>query len=205
MTGSTLKKAYDISSAEDARTFYNRWAAGYEDELSEAGYATPDRAAAALAAHADLPWAPVAEFGCGTGLGGLSLKAHGFECIDGFDLSEEMLELAREKEIYRALAPLDLSQPLADLPESEYQNAAAIGVLNPSFMPPTVLDEIVSKLPSGGCFVYTLNEVRAADGSFDARLGNLIEGGPADLVFKEQGPHLPGIDMTSTVYVLRRR
>ena len=201
-----LKSVYGLTSTDEARDFYDTWAAGYEEELAEAGYVTPMRAAAALAQFASLPWAPLIEFGCGTGLGGLALRAAGFECLDGFDISAEMLARAEEKQgLYRALGTVDLSQPLDDLPEDEYQNAAAIGVLSPAHMPPTVLDQILSKLPTGGCLVYTLNDHSLADGSFDARLGDLIEGGPAELIFKEHGPHLPGVDLSSTVYVVRRR
>lgn len=200
-----LDGVFGLKTVEETRAFYDDWARGYDDELAEAGYETPLRCAEALAAHAALPWAPLADLGCGTGLGGLALRAAGFECLDGFDISDAMLERAREKGIYRNLDRLDLSRPLDALPADTYQNVAAIGVFKPDFMPPTILDDILTKLPPGGCLVYSLNDHSAADGRFDARLCDLIEGGPAELVFKEHGTHLPGRNVGGTVYVLRRR
>ncbi|MEM9063160.1 MAG: methyltransferase domain-containing protein [Pseudomonadota bacterium] len=200
-----LDDAYSITSAEEAKSFYDGWAEGYEDELAESGYLTPQRCAEALSEHASMPWAPLAEFGCGTGLGGLALKAAGFECIDGYDISEEMLSLARAKDIYQTLDTVDLSQPLDGFEAGTYQNAAAIGVLNPAHMPTTVIDEILALLPEGGCLVFSLNDKSIADGSMESRILALTEYNVADLMFKDHGDHLPGIDLQSTVYVLRKR
>lgn len=201
----SLGSAYSLQTPEEARAFYDRWAGEYESELAENGYVTPLRCARALAEAASMPWAPLVEFGCGTGLGGAVLREHGFECIDGFDISPEMLEQARGKEIYRSLDLVDLSQPLGDIDRDTYQNAAAIGVLNPNHMPSTVFDEILHLLPAGGCFVFSLNDHALADGTMETRLLELTEYGVADLVFKEHGDHLPGIDLTSSVYVLKKR
>ena len=201
----SLGSAYSLNSAEEAKAFYDRWAAEYEAELAGNGYVTPLRCVQALAGAASMPWAPLAEFGCGTGLGGAALTEAGFECIDGFDISPGMLERAREKGIYRNLELLDLSQPLDDVARDTYQNAAAIGVLNPKHMPTTVLDEILNLLPEGGCFVFSLNDHALADGTMETRLLELTEYGVADLVFKEHGDHLPGTGLTGCVYVLKKR
>ena len=204
MTGS-LGNIYDLGSAADAEDFYDGWAAGYEDEIANAGYITPQRCAEALTEHAAMPWAPLLEVGCGTGLGGLALRAAGFSCIDGFDISPEMLARTEDKDIYRSTDILDLSQSLDAIELGTYQNAAAIGVLNPSFMPSTVIDEIVSKLPPGGCFVCSLNDKSGADGTFEARIFEITETGAAELLIKDHGDHLPGIGLQSTVYLLKVR
>ena len=205
MTKDGLNTVYTLGSTEAARSFYDDWAAGYEDELAQNGYLTPQRCAAALADHVDDRGAPVLEIGCGTGLGGLALNAAGFSSIDGFDLSPEMLKRAEEKRIYRALDTIDLSQPLEKLEAGTYTHAAAIGVLNPSFMPATVIDEVLGVLPSGGCFVFSLNDNSAADGTIETRVLELTEHGVADLVFKEYGDHIPEQDLKGTVYVLKKR
>ena len=204
MSDKGLGTVYQLSTPEASQAFYDNWAAGYEQELAEQGYATPARCAKVLAEHAASPWAPLVEFGCGTGLGGLALKDAGFECIDGFDISEEMRARAEEKDVYRALGDVDLSQPLAAFEPDIYQNAAAIGVFNPNFMPASVLDEILALLPSGGCFVFTLNDHALAEGSFETRLLEITEYATADLLVKEHGEHLPGIGLESTVYLMRK-
>ncbi|GMG81639.1 class I SAM-dependent methyltransferase [Paralimibaculum aggregatum] len=199
-----LEHAYRIETPEEAEGFYDRWAPAYDAEVGKNGYITPKRCAEALAAHAALPWAPVMDLACGTGLSGLALRAAGFDCIDGFDLSEEMLARARRKDVYRELAIADLSKPL-EMPGDVYQNAAAIGCISPEYMPPTVLDEIVGKLPSGGCLVFSVNDHAAADGTIRGRINDLIDCGYTELLVADYGAHLPGIGLKATVYVLRRR
>ncbi len=199
-----LDTVYTISGPEQAKPFYDDWAARYEAEVAENGYVTPKRCAEALAAHAAMPWAPLMDLACGTGLSGLALRAAGFECIDGFDLSEGMLDGAREKGIYRDLKVADMSQPL-EIPEGVYQNAAAIGCISPEYMPPTVLDEILGKLPSGGCVVFSVNDHAAQDGTITGRINELLDSGWAELLFRDYGDHLPKIGLKATVYVLRRR
>lgn len=204
MTGK-LGTVYDLATPQAAAEFYGDWAKIYEDELAQNGYVTPARCAAALAEAASLPWAPLIELGCGTGLGGLALRAAGFECIDGVDISPQMLERAAAKDIYRTLGAADLSQPLDWMPDDTYQNAAAIGVLNPNFMPAHLIDWVIDKLPSGGCFVFSLNDHALAGGAMETRVLELTEYAVADLAFREAGDHLPGIDLASTVYVLKKR
>ncbi|MEM7056779.1 MAG: methyltransferase domain-containing protein [Pseudomonadota bacterium] len=203
MTGG-LDTVYTLGASADAETFYNGWADGYDAELAENGYVTPRRCAEALAAHAMEPTAPLIEFGCGTGLGGVALQAAGFNTLDGFDISQEMLERARQKALYRSLGVMDLAKPL-EIETGVYQNAAAIGVLNPAFMPPTVLDEMLAALPTEGCLVVSINDNSARDGSMETRILELTEYNIADLVFKDYGEHLPGVDLQSTVYVLKKR
>ncbi len=199
-----LAAVYDVDGAEAAAEFYDDWAPGYDDEVTENGYVTPRRCAEALAAHAAMPWAPVMDLACGTGLSGRALAAAGFDCIDGFDISEGMLDKARATGVYRELAVCDLSKPL-EMPEGTYQNAAAVGCISPEYMPPTVLDEILGKLPSGGCLVFSVNDKAAADGTIVGRINELVDCGYAELLVADYGEHLPGIDLKSTVYVLRRR
>lgn len=199
-----LQGAYDLSGSEDVRGFYDGWAEGYEEELGENGYVTPERCARALREHVADPTEPLAEFGCGTGLGGLALRAAGFTVIDGFDLSPEMLVRAKEKGVYRGLSLCDLSQPL-EIEAESYANAAAIGVINPGYMPPTVIDEILKTIRVGGVFVFSVNDRSAEDGTIRARIMDLTDCSAVDLLMAEHGDHIPGTGLMATVYALRKR
>ncbi|MEM0924367.1 MAG: methyltransferase type 11, partial [Pseudomonadota bacterium] len=84
-----------------------------------------------------------------------------------------------------------------------YANAAAIGCITPDYMPVTILDEVLSKLPPGGCFVFSVNDHAAKDGSLERHIGEICDCWVAELIFKEYGPHIPGTGMGCTVYVLR--
>ncbi|MEE8455669.1 MAG: methyltransferase domain-containing protein, partial [Limibaculum sp.] len=159
-----LSGAYKITNPDEAQEFYQGWAEGYDAEVAENEDITPQRCAEALIRHAAAPWAPMMDLGCGTGVSGLALKAAGFECIDGYDFSPAMLDKAAEKGLYRDLRIADLSKPL-EIEEGQYQNAAAIGCVTPEYMPATVLDEILSKLPTGGALAFSVNDRSAADGT----------------------------------------
>jgi len=199
-----LDTVYEISTPEEAERFYDRWAARYDAEMIESGYAAPRRCAEALAAHAADPSAPLMDLACGTGLSGRALREQGFTCIDGVDISRGMLERARASGVYRRLALGDLSQPLQIEP-GVYANAAAVGCVSPEYMPATVIQAVLGKLAPTGCFVFSVNDHAAKDGTIAGRIMELVDTCYADLVFSAYGEHLPGRGMRATVYVLRRR
>lgn len=198
-----LDRAYD-ADAPDPQEFYADWAATYETEMGENGYATPPRCAAALAEFADDQSAHVIDIGCGTGLSGAALRGAGFPVVDGWDPSAEMLERARPKGIYRNLVQTDPAAPF-EATEGTYANAMAAGVLSPGLAPPESLDQVLAFLPVGGCFAFSLNDHAIADGAHVGRINELLEACVCDLLFREYGEHMPGNDMKSWVYVLRKR
>ncbi len=199
-----LKDVYELADGETTRSLYRDWAETYDAELIAAGYVGPRRCAAALAEFADDKAAPVLDAGCGTGLSGEALKQAGFLCVDGTDFSEEMLKTAGCKGIYRQVFKGDLNNPLPGSP-GDYAHVAAVGVFSPGHAPPELIDAALGKLEAGGCFVFTLNDHALADKSYDGRLREVIDAGMAELLFKEHGDHVPGADLHSTVYVLRKR
>lgn len=198
-----LDRAYD-DDAPDPQAFYADWAKTYEDEMGENGYATPPRCAAALAEFAADTSAPVIDIGCGTGLSGAALRAAGFAVVDGWDPSLEMINLAKPKGIYRAVVQTDPAAPFeADM--GTYANAMAAGVLSPGLAPPESLDQVLEFLPVGGCFAFSLNDHAMEDGAHAGRINELLEACVCDLMFREYGEHMPGNDMKSWVYVLKKR
>ena len=183
---------------------YDRWAGSYDDDLTEQGYATPRRAAAALAAQ-DVPRdAPVLDFGCGTGLSGAALRDEGFAVIDGWDVSQGMLDLAAEKGCYRALTQIDPDAP-PPAAEGDYAAVVAAGVISVGAAPPETFDAIMALLGPGGVFVFSFNDHTLEDSRYESRLMEWIDCGSAELLSREHGAHLPGLDLGSTVYALRKR
>jgi predicted TPR repeat methyltransferase len=199
-----LDKAYGLEPGVTTETFYDAWAGGYDSELAENGYATPARCAAALAAAGADKASPVLDFGCGTGLSGLALRAEGFTVIDGWDVSEGMLAQARDKGCYRALMRLD-PEAAAPAPEDLYPAAVAAGVIGVGAAPPEAFDGVMAALAPGGLLVLSLNDHALADPVFEARIMEWIDCSAAELLAKEYGDHLPGIELKAMVYTLRKR
>lgn len=203
MTDRFLDKAYAARGPEATRALYDEWAASYEAEVAEQGYATPGRCAEALARFSEDRDAPVLDFGCGTGLSGMALRLAGFGTLDGLDLSEDMLARARAKGLYRNLDVIEAEAPLPVQP-GDYAAIAAIGVIGAGAAPVSVLDTMMKALARGGLLTLSFNDHALADPVHEARLSEWIDCGAATLLFREHGDHLPGIGLGSNVYVLRR-
>lgn len=195
-----LDKVYAVDGADATRDLYDDWAPGYDAELAEAGYATPQRCAAALAAHVTDRAAPVFDVGCGTGLSGVALAAEGFTVIDGGDLSAGMIEEARKKGVYRDLVVTGPDDPLP----AGYDAMAAIGVIGAGAAPLSVLDRMIDALAPGGLAVFSFNDHTLEDPAYADRVAALAEAGTVTVLSKERGPHLPALDLESVVYVLRK-
>lgn len=203
MTLTYLDKVYDARDADSTRVLYDKWAASYENETGAQGYVTPMRCAAALAEFTEDFDAPVLDYGCGTGLSGLALRHAGFTTLDGCDLSPEMLERARSKGIYRNLNKVEAgAKPLHD--KGDYAVIAAIGVIGAGAAPISLFHDLMHTLAPGGKLVFSFNDHALEDPANEAGLCEWLDCGAARLLFREHGPHLPGIDLKSNVYVVER-
>lgn len=198
-----LNKAYTARTVEEIRDLYDAWAASYEDELAQNGYATPLRCAEALARFTDDLRAPVLDFGCGTGLSGIALASAGFETIDGVDISGDMLKGAEQKRVYRDLRRIEPGKSPVSR-RGDYAAIAAIGVIGAGAAPTRTFDQLMKALTSGGLLVLSFNDHALADPSNEARVSEWIDCGSARLLFREYGDHLPGINLKSNVYVIER-
>ncbi len=88
-----------------ARDGYGLWSPSYEDTVKE------DMDLWLLDQVRTVEWAATrraADLGCGTGRTGSWLAARGVRRIDGIDLTPEMLEQARRRGVFQALAVADV-------------------------------------------------------------------------------------------------
>ena len=182
---------------------YAKWASSYESDVADWGYATPARLALALRQCGANVEKPALDFGCGTGLSGMALKAVGFDIIDGTDISPNMLEVAEQKPVYRQVW---VGEPgsMGHIKRGDYATIAATGVVSLGAAPPETLDMLVDAIGPGGLLAFSYNDATLADRRYTDRLDIALLAPDIELVFEEHGPHLPAKDMNSTVYVLRR-
>ena len=190
-------------SVEETLAIYAGWAETYDSDVTGWGYATPARIAMALRRSGANPDKPVLDFGCGTGLSGLALRAAGFSQIDGTDISPEMLEKARTRGIYQHLWQ-GTPGTLEHVRRGHYPIIVATGVISLGAAPPETLDLLLDVLPSGGLLAFSFNDATLGDRAYTDRLDIAVLAPDIDLVFEEEGPHLPAKNMMSAVYVLQR-
>jgi predicted TPR repeat methyltransferase len=202
--GDPLKDLDKLGTAEETRSFYDRWAETYDTHVARSGYAAPLRAAAALAAQAPDRTAALLDVGCGTGMSGAALRDAGFTTIDGVDFSEGMLAKAREKGIYRTLFRADLTTewPFA---AGAYPLIAAVGSIGPGHLPAILIDRIVAALPPGGLFVFSFSDRAKRDAEYTGRLNEQCDAGPVEFLFRETGAYLPSENMQADILVFRKR
>ena len=127
----------------------------------------------------------------------------GFKTIDGMDLTQDMLERAGEKHLYRTLCLCDPSAPFS-VHAGDYAAITAIGVIGSGAAPIEVFDMLLSVLSSGGKFVLSFNDSTLKNPAFEGRLRESTSSDTARLLSKSYGDHLPGINMKSKVYVLEK-
>lgn len=193
-----LSTVYNLKSPEAVRDYYDAWSDSYDAELTSQGYATPARCASALVSLGVLPDALILDFGCGTGVSGQAFQAAGFTNLHGCDLSAEMLAKADDKSLYAKTFTVPAG---ADLPGG-YDVVAAVGVIGAGSAPPEAFDAVIAAVKPGGFFVWSYNDHALEDPRFPSKIAEHIAKG-AELVFQQHGPHIPGIGLSSTVYVLK--
>jgi predicted TPR repeat methyltransferase len=203
MTEDPKDKLWTRHTVGETRQIYATWAETYDKDVAEWGYATPGQVAMALRRSGANPDKPVLDFGCGTGLSGLALRATGFSQIDGTDISPEMLDKARERGIYTHLWEGEPGN-MGHVKRGAYPIIVATGVISLGAAPPETLDMLVDVLPSGGFLAFSFNDATLADRRYTDRLDIAVLAPDIELVFEEDGPHLPAKNMMSTVYVLKR-
>lgn len=199
-----LSRAYQLDGFKDTQEFYSDWAATYDAEVLANGYATPERCAKALSGFTPEQDLALLDVGCGTGLSGKYLAAAGFTRIDGCDINPEMLKVAETRGVYDKLWLSNVKNPFP-FKDGTYDAITAIGVIGAGAAPADLLFEICKKLKSGGFMVLSLNDHALADPAYEGSIMNHTDCGTYELLFKEHGPHLPGQNIKSNVYVMRKR
>ncbi|MEP2642211.1 methyltransferase domain-containing protein [Roseobacter sp.] len=198
-----LGTACDTCDAEGTGAHDGDWLADYDAQMHKHGYATPSRCAQAACEFITDHTQSVLDFGCGTGLSGMALRSAGFTAIDGVDLSPDMLARAETKQVYRNLSSVG---PKGPLPRqlAGYSLITAIDVIGTDTAPISVFDALMQGMTKGTVLVLSLNDHALADPANEARINEWLDCGAARLLFRESGPHMPGIGLNSNVYVFEK-
>ena len=92
----------------------------------------------------------ILDAGAGTGIIGEMLVQQGYSNIDALDISEEMLNLAKKKNIYKRYICAALSEdPIDDIQTGEYDVTLCAGTIVYGQAKPAALDECVRHVRPG--------------------------------------------------------
>lgn len=149
--GETPPKAPDAY----VETLFDQQANAFEDILVEQlGYAVPMQVRQRLQTLELGPFKRMLDLGCGTGLTGEALRDMA-EDITGIDISENMVELAHEKDVYETLYVAEVEDFLEDNDDEEFDLITAtdvlpyLGALEPLFF------GTAENMTAGGLFVFS--------------------------------------------------
>lgn len=182
-----VDQAYHLDTAEDSVEFYREWAADYDHQMLDLlGYISPASIAEILAEHLADSEAVIVDVGCGTGLTCRVLAERGYGRLDGIDVSSEMLDVARERGIYRSLLQADINQPLS-LESGRYDAAISSGTFTHGHVGPEPLREIFRVLKPGGLLACTVHLDLWQSMGFEAAFSTLVDQGIATRISTRPG------------------
>lgn len=185
-----IKESHALDGDPERLTaYYAQWADSYDDDVRNAKYVGPEVIADIVTTlHDGYFTTPrhelaILDVGCGTGLSGIALVRKGFKRIDGFDLSQEMVDQAAGTGTYERLAGgIDLNQPLFDYDTDAYDVTVSCGVFTLGHVHANALDELVRVTRPGGFVIAsTRNSYYESSGFEDVRRRIEAEG-KVDLV-----------------------
>jgi predicted TPR repeat methyltransferase len=136
-------------------TLFDQHAEAFEDILVEQlGYSVPMMVRQRLQALGLGPFKRLLDLGCGTGLTGGALRDM-VDDMTGIDISEKMVELAHEKDLYETLYVAELEDFLEDNDDDAFDLVTAtdvlpyLGALEPLFF------GAAENMTDGGIFVFS--------------------------------------------------
>ncbi len=178
-------------NSEDVAEYYDNWASDYDSTLEQWQYDAPKRVAQMLGKTLSKK-AVILDAGCGTGLSGRALAAEGFAVIDGIDISESSLEEARQADVYRSLASVNMQQIPFPLESDRYDGLSCVGVL--TYLPDSTgtLKEFARIVKPGGAIAATQRDDIFEERNFQKALDLLQEQNIISAVeVSEPMPYLP--------------
>lgn len=150
-----IKWIYSSKNNQELLERYDQWAKEYDTDEQKEDYQAPK-----ITADFFMKYVPktsrVLDVGAGTGLMGLVLNMLGYNNLIAMDFSQGMLDVAREKGVYRELHQMVLGETL-DYVTDSFDAAISTGVFTAAHAPASSFDEIVRIVKPEGYVIFTLS------------------------------------------------
>jgi SAM-dependent methyltransferase len=156
-----FQSTYDTDAATSAKSsqeiveIYDSWAEDYERRILGNGYSTPAVATWFFGRYVKPEDGTVLDAGAGTGITGAILAPLGYRDLVGIDVSPRMLELARNKDVYKDLREMELGGRL-DFPDDAFGAVVSTGVFAAGHAPPESFDDLIRVTKSGGHIIFSV-------------------------------------------------
>jgi len=157
---------------EDLQDVYKEWAPAYDyDNDNLLGTVSQPLSVQIFQEYIRDKSVRIIDVGCGTGLVGLELKNGGFTDFDGIDISQEMVNIAKQRGYSKLfIGSLNSSLPFEN---NEYGAALCIGVFTHGHVGSDRLDELARIVKPGGIICFTINEAVYESYGFNSEIKRL--------------------------------
>ncbi|KAF2487885.1 S-adenosyl-L-methionine-dependent methyltransferase [Neohortaea acidophila] len=203
-----LQRAYKLKDADEARDLYDEWATSYDHDLRASDYESPQRTVDAVVANiSDIAGTiKILDAGCGTGLVGecfASSKLAGRCTVDGKDLSNSMVEVARAKGVYRDLEVANLNERLNHA-DGSYHVVTCTGTLTKGHVGATVFKEFARVTSMGGIIVATVHDEIFESNGYQSEVKSLAARNVMEIVSTDDFGIVKGQTKGGRMVVLRK-
>ena len=176
-----VRWVYSSQNEQELEERYDQWAEEYDADLeSDFGWISPQRTSDFVAKHVAREGS-ILDAGAGTGLVGECLHEMGFNNMTAMDLSLGMLEVARRKNIYRALDQMTMGETL-EYETDQFDASVIVGVFTQGHAPASSIDELVRVVKGGGHIIFSLRTDTYTDNGFKDKMDSLESAGLWKLV-----------------------
>jgi len=157
---------------EDLQVVYKEWAPAYDhDNDNLLGTVSQPLSVQIFQEDIKDKSLRIIDVGCGTGLVGVELEKGGFSNFDGIDISQEMIDIAKQRGYSKLfIGSLNDSLPCEN---NEYDAALCVGVFTHGHVSSDRLDELIRIVKPGGIICFTVNEGVYDSYGFDSKIKNL--------------------------------
>ena len=177
----SLHDAYAVETHDDSIQLYKDWADTYDqDFIAAKGYVGYLNAARFFLEQNDRPDGPVLDVGCGTGVVGIALRDGGVTTVDGIDISQAMLDQARDKKArdgapaYTDLIQADLTETIA-IESSTYAGIVSAGTFTHGHLGPESLDELWRVAAPGAVCSIAINAAHFDSQGFASKISDDVK------------------------------
>ena len=188
MAETGVGKSYHAESIDEQQAAYDEWAGKYEPDLCAMGYRIPAVIASVFTRFVPEGTAPILDAGCGGGIQAEPIAMLGYGPITGIDLSEGMLAIARQKNIYADLRQMTLGEAL-DFPDDTFGAVISSGVITPRHAPAHSFVDLIRVTRPGAPIIFSLRDDPEQEPEYPEMLERLEGEGAWTQVFRTRSFH----------------
>lgn len=184
------QKTYAAGCDSALKEAYQCWAKEYDkDTVEHMGYVAPMLSSKLLDSCLESKRSEILDVGAGSGLVGEALKCLGYSRMDALDLSQDMLDVAKDKNVYEKLICANLSEPLK-IEDNSYDAIICVGTFTYGHVSADALDELTRITRPSGYLCFTVRDGIYQEYGFDTKLESMTGQKLLEEVSVQEVPYL---------------